>query len=313
MILRKIWRTLAGFIVPFVVRSARQVHSAAKKGGPSVDKVVLVTGASAGIGLAIATNLAAAGWTVVGASRRGTASEGWTGLVMDVDDDGSVTAGVRSVIDRFGHIDALVTCAGWGLAGAVENTPIADAKAQLETLFWGTVRVVQAVLPTMRANKSGRIVLFSSIGGVIGLPFQAFYSASKFAIEGWGEALAYEVGPFGIKVTLVQPGNFRTDFTENRRTVKAPTTAEETSVGPGQDGGDPYSGAASKAVGIMERDEQNGASPETVAKAVRKVLESSRPPRRVSVGKASERAGLIAKKALPFGVFQAVARGSLGV
>ncbi len=192
-----------------------------------MDKVVLVTGASAGIGRATATNLAAAGWAVVGASRRGTASEGWTGLVMDVDDDGSVAAGVRSVIDRFGHIDALVTCAGWGLAGAVENTPIADAKAQLETLFWGTVRVVQTVLPAMRANKSGRIVLFSSIGGVIGLPFQAFYSASKFAIEGWGEALAYEVGPFGIKVTLVQPGNFRTDFTENRRTVKPPTTAEE--------------------------------------------------------------------------------------
>ena len=216
-----------------------------------MDKVVLVTGASAGIGRATATNLAAAGWAVVGASRRGTAGEGWTGLVMDVDDDGSVAAGVRSVIDRFGRIDALVTCAGWGLAGAVENTPIADAKAQLETLFWGTVRVVQTVLPAMRANKSGRIVLFSSIGGVIGLPFQAFYSASKFAIEGWGEALAYEVGPFGIKVTLVQPGNFRTDFTENRRTVKPRTTAKDPSGGTGQEGGDAYSGAASKAVGII--------------------------------------------------------------
>ena len=245
-----------------------------------MDKVVLVTGASAGIGRATATNLAAAGWAVVGASRRGTATDGWTGVVMDVDDDGSVAAGVRSVIDRFGHIDALVTCAGWGLAGAVENTPIADAKAQLETLFWGTVRVVQTVLPAMRANKSGRIVLFSSIGGVIGLPFQAFYSASKFAIEGWGEALAYEVAPFGIKVTLVQPGNFRTDFTENRRTLTGPTEAGAPGAATGQDGGDAYARAASKAVGIMERDEHNGASPESVAKVVRKVLESSRPPRR---------------------------------
>jgi NAD(P)-dependent dehydrogenase (short-subunit alcohol dehydrogenase family) len=280
-----------------------------RKGGPSMDKVVLVTGASAGIGQATAAKLAGAGWTVVAASRRGTAGEGWTGLVMDVDDDGSVAVGVRSVIDRFGHIDALVTCAGWGLAGAVENTPIADAKAQLETLFWGTARTVQAVLPAMRANRSGRIVLLSSIGGVIGLPFQAFYSASKFAIEGWGEALAYEVAPFGIKVTLVQPGNFRTSFTENRRTLTGPPKV----AGTGQDGGDAYAAAASKAVGIMERDEQNGASPESVAKVVRKVLESSRPPRRASVGKASERAGLIAKRALPFGVFQAVARGSLGV
>ncbi len=278
-----------------------------------MDKVVLVTGASAGIGRAIATGLAAAGWSVVGASRRGTAGEGWTGLVMDVDDDGSVAAGARSVIDRYGRIDALVTCAGWGLAGAVENTPIAEAKAQLETLFWGTVRPVQAVLPAMRANKSGRIVLFSSIGGVIGLPFQAFYSASKFAIEGWGEALAYEVEPFGIKVTLVQPGNFRTGFTENRRTVVSPTGAGAPGAGARQDGGDAYGAATSKAVGVMERDEQNGPPPESVAKAVRKVLESSRPPRRVSVGKASERAGLVAKKALPFSVFQAVARGSLGV
>jgi NAD(P)-dependent dehydrogenase (short-subunit alcohol dehydrogenase family) len=253
--------------------------------------------------------LAAAGWAVVGASRRGTAADGWTGLVMDVDDDGSVATGVRSVIDRYGHIDALVTCAGWGLAGAVENTPIVDAKAQLETLFWGTVRTVQAALPAMRANRSGRIVLLSSIGGVIGLPFQAFYSASKFAIEGWGEALAYEVAPFGIKVTLLQPGNFRTGFTENRRTLTGPTEAGAT----GQVAGDDYGAAASKAVGIMERDEQNGAPPESVAKVVRKVLESSRPPRRVSVGKASERAGLIAKRALPFSAFQAVARGSLGV
>jgi NAD(P)-dependent dehydrogenase (short-subunit alcohol dehydrogenase family) len=278
-----------------------------------MDKVVLVTGASAGIGQATATKLAEAGWAVVGASRRGTPADGWTGLVMDVDDDGSVEVGVRSVVDRYGHIDALVTCAGWGLAGAVENTPIADAKAQLETLFWGTARTVQAVLPAMRANKSGRIVLLSSIGGVIGLPFQAFYSASKFAIEGWGEALAYEVAPFGIKVTLVQPGNFRTGFTENRRTLTGPTKAGVPGAGTGQDKEDAYGAAASKAVGIMERDEQNGASPESVAKVVRKVLESSRPPRRVSVGKASERAGLIAKRALPFSVFQAVARGSLGV
>jgi len=278
-----------------------------------MDKVVLVTGASAGIGRATATNLAAAGWAVVGTSRRGTASEGWTGLVMDVDDDGSVAAGVRSVIDRHGHIDALVTCAGWGLAGAVENAPIADAKAQLETLFWGTVRAVQAVLPAMRANKSGRIVLLSSIGGVIGLPFQAFYSASKFAIEGLGEAMAYEVGPFGIRVTLVQPGNFRTEFTEKRRTLTGPTSAGPAGAATGQNVRDAYAAAVSKAVGIMERDEQNGASPESVAKAVRKVLESSRPPRRVSVGKASERAGLVAKRALPFGVFQAVARGGLGL
>ena len=149
----------------------------------------LATGASAGIGRACADELHAAGWTVTGASRRGTTSTGWTGLVMDVDDDDSVRAG--------GRIDALVASAGWGLAGAVEQCTIGEAKAQLETNFWGCVRVLQQVLPAMRAQGGGRIVLMSSIGGVIGIPFQAFYSASKFALEGLGEAVRTRWRPRG--------------------------------------------------------------------------------------------------------------------
>ena len=179
-------------------------------------RVAIVTGASAGIGKACAEQLAAAGWTVTGASRRGTAGSGWTGLVMDVDDDQAVLAGVGSVIEREGRIDALVAAAGWGIAGAAESTTIAEAKAQLETNFWGCVRAVQAVLPQMRAQRGGRIVLISSIGGVIGVPFQAYYSASKFALEGFAEAVAYEVAPFGVHITLVQPGNIATDFTASR-------------------------------------------------------------------------------------------------
>src|SRR6516165_2138971 len=259
----------------------------------------LVTGASAGIGRACAEELHAAGWAVTGASRRGTTSTGWTGLVMDVDDDDSVRAGVAGMlaaggrIDALvasagwglagagcmlaagGRIDALVASAGWGLAGAVEQCTIGEAKAQLETNFWGCVRVLQQVLPAMRAHGGGRIVLMSSIGGVIGIPFQAFYSASKFALEGLGEALAYEVAPFGVHVTLVEPGNVKTDFTASRRMAQAA-------------GGDPvYSAALTKAVGLMERGEANGVPAADVADVVRRVLESRRPPRRVSVGKAS--------------------------
>lgn len=260
----------------------------------------LVTGASAGIGKACAEGLHAAGWAVTGASRRGTASDGWTGLVMDVDDDDSVRAGVAAVLAARGRIDALVAAAGWGLAGAVEHSPLGEAKAQLETNFWGCVRVVQQVLPAMRAQGGGRIVLMSSIGGVIGIPFQAFYSASKFALEGLGEALAYEVAPFGIQVTLVQPGNVRTDFTASRRTAKA--------------AGDPaYDAALGKAVGVMENDELNGVSATEVATVVRRVLESPRPPRRVSAGKTGERMGLLAKRLLPHRAFEAAARSSLGV
>lgn len=264
-------------------------------------KVVLVSGASSGIGRSCADRLWRTGWTVVGASRRGTSSGGWSPLVMDVDDDDSVTAGVAAVVGEHGRLDAVLACAGWGLSGAVEHTSIADAKAQMETNFWGAVRLVQAALPVMRGRGGGRIVLVSSIGGVLGIPFQAFYSASKFAMEGYGEALAYEVAPFGVDVTLLQPGNVATDFTAARRAV------------PPAAGDDPYAAAAAKAIGVMERDERNGVAPDSVAAVVERVLGARRPPRRVSVGRLDERVGLVGKRLLPHRLFERAAKGSLGV
>jgi NAD(P)-dependent dehydrogenase (short-subunit alcohol dehydrogenase family) len=266
------------------------------------ERSVLITGTSAGIGRACAEVLHAAGWAVTGASRRGTVPAGCTGLVMDVDDDESVRTGVAGMLAGRGRIDALVAAAGWGLAGAVEQCTVAEAKAQLETNFWGCVRVVQQVLPGMRDSGGGRIVLLSSIGGLIGIPFQAFYTASKFALEGFGEALAYEVAPFGIQVTLVEPGNISTDFTASRRPA----------AGAG-DGDSLYGPAFTKALGVMERDEINGAPATAVATVVRRVLETPRPPRRVSAGKPGERMGLVAKRLLPFRLFQAGAKGALGV
>jgi NAD(P)-dependent dehydrogenase (short-subunit alcohol dehydrogenase family) len=267
----------------------------------STNKVVLITGASAGIGQVVADRLQQLGWTVVGASRRGTASGDWKALVMDVDDDESVAAGVRGVVAEHGRLDAVVACAGWGLAGAVEQTPLAAAKHQLETNFWGTVRVVQAALPIMRAQGGGRLVLVSSIGGIIGLPFQAFYSASKFAMEGYGESLAYEVAPFGIRVTLVEPGNVRTEFTQSRRSVEPPA------------GEDPYAAMVAKSVGLMERDEANGVPADDVATVIVRILQGRNPRRRVSVGKLGERVGIMAKRLLPWRVFEGAAKGSLGV
>jgi NAD(P)-dependent dehydrogenase (short-subunit alcohol dehydrogenase family) len=263
--------------------------------------VVLITGASAGIGRACAQRLHSGGWTVVGASRRGSSPGGGAPLVMDVDDDGSVSDGMAQIVAEHGRLDAVVACAGWGLAGPVELTTVADAKAQLETNFFGAVRVVARALPVMRSQRRGRVVLMSSIGGVVALPFQAYYSASKFAMEGYGEALAYEVAPFGIDVTLVQPGNVRTDFTANRRDVPAPT------------GDNVYAAATAKAVGLMEKDEANGVDPDKVAVVVQRVLAARRPPRRVSVGKMDERIGIMAKRLLPFRVFERAAKGSLGV
>ena len=263
--------------------------------------VVLITGASAGIGRACADRFAASGWTVVGASRRGTGGTGWTGVVVDVDDTEAVTGGVAEVVRQHGRLDAVVASAGYALAGAVEHTGIDEARAEFETNFWGCVRLVQAALPHLRAQRGGRIVLMSSIGGAIGLPFQAFYSASKFALEGYAESLAYEVRPFGIAVTLVEPGNAATDFTANRR-MAAKAAAD-----------DVYGDALKLAIDVMERDEANGCTADQVAAVVQRVVQARRPPRRASVGKAGERVGLVAKRLLPFSVFEKAAKSSLGV
>jgi NAD(P)-dependent dehydrogenase (short-subunit alcohol dehydrogenase family) len=265
-----------------------------------VAKVVLITGASAGIGRATADRLHAAGWTVVGASRRGTSSGGWQAMTMDVDDDDDTRRGVAAILSEHGRLDAVVASAGWGLAGPVELTPIDRAKAQVETNFWGVVRVVQCALPAMRAQQSGRLVLVSSIGGLIALPFQAFYSASKYALEGYAEGLAYEVEPFGIHVTLVEPGNIRTDFTASRDTIA-------------EDPDGVYVAAAGKAITLMEKDEANGAPPKSAAAVIERVLEAKRPRRRVSVGKVGERIGIPAKRLLPHRIFEKAAGSSLGV
>ena len=152
----------------------------------------------------------------------------------------------------------------------------------------------------MRRAHRGRVVLISSLGGIIGIPFQSFYSASKFAMEGYGEALAYEVSPFGIQVTLVEPGNVRTDFTRNRRVTEVT-------------GEDPYAPAATRAVDTMAEDEANGVDPDAVAVAVERVLLSRHPPRRQSVGRFDERIGIAGKRLLPYRLFEKAAKGSLGV
>ncbi|MEI7778613.1 MAG: SDR family oxidoreductase [Actinomycetes bacterium] len=262
-------------------------------------RTVLVTGASAGIGHATAELLAGQGWTVVGASRRGTGGSGWTGTTIDVDSDDSVEAGIAALLVDHPHVDAVVVAAGWGLAGPVETTSIEEAKAQVETNFWGAVRTVNALLPHFRAQRAGRIVLVSSIGGLIAIPFQAYYSASKFAMEGWAEALAYEVAPFNIDVTLIEPGNFKTDFTASRRNAAAPAGE--------------YADALTYAIEIMERDEQNGADPAAVAQLIATQLDAKRPRRRVSVGKSGERIGLVAKRVLPHKLFEMAAKDALGV
>lgn len=229
-------------------------------------------------------------------SRAGPA---WASLVMDVDDEDAVRAGVSEVLRRHGRIDALVAAAGWGVAGAAEFTPSGDARALFETNFWGCVRLVQAVLPQMRRQRSGRILLVSSMAGLVGLPFGAYYSASKFALEGFGESLAYEVAPFGITVTLLRPANTATDFS-----LRICTEADTAGV---------YATAAAKVIEVRQRDVANGVPPDRVAAAVQRLLESRRPPRRRSAGRPGERIATVTKGIMPFRLFEALSKKRLGV
>lgn len=259
-------------------------------------KVVLVTGASTGIGKSCAEHLLSRGYRVFGTSRKPSAAAA-TGpavemIPMDVDDDQSVTAGVRTVLDRAGRLDAVLNNAGWGLMGAVEDTALEEAKAQLETNFFGVLRVCREVLPVMRKQGAGHIVNISSLGGIVGLPYSSMYSASKFALEGMSEALRLEVWRYGIRVVLIEPGDFHSNFTAARRMTKAsgPDSA--------------YREAVQKALAAQEKEERNGPEPDSIARLVERILRNNNPRVRYSVGMLSQRIVVPCKRYLPQRLFE---------
>jgi NAD(P)-dependent dehydrogenase (short-subunit alcohol dehydrogenase family) len=181
-------------------------------------RVALVTGASSGIGEATARELAAAGFTVYGTSRKATAGEQRNGIVflpLDVTDDDSVAGAVREVLDRSGRIDVLVNNAGLGIAGAAEESSIEQARALFDTNLFGSIRMTRAVLPRMREQGSGRVINVSSVLGLVPAPFGALYAATKHAIEGYSESLDHEVREHGVRVLLVEPAYTRTSFDAN--------------------------------------------------------------------------------------------------
>ncbi len=269
----------------------------------SEGKSVLVVGASSGIGRACAVRLARRGYRVFGTTRRPPGeveatlrqelsdSDRLEMIRMDVDDDGSVDVGVRQVVERMGRIDGVVNCAGFGIGGSIEDTSDEEAKAIFETNFFGTLRVCRAVLPFMRKQGSGTIVNVSSIGGRIALPFQGLYSATKFAIEGLTESLRMELHRFGVRVVLVEPGDFATGFTDNRRPARAALDNEA------------YVDAYRKAIAVVERDERGGASPEAIAKLVARILAARSPRLRYKAGAVFQRVAVLLRIVLPARLF----------
>lgn len=260
------------------------------------DPVVVVTGASSGLGNACATYLAKRGYKVYGTSRNPgsytkKADEFFELIRMDVTDDESVKAAVAEVLSREGRIDILVCNAGMGVSGAVEDSSMDEIRLQMETNFFGVVRCVKAVLPSMRAAGKGTIAVFSSLAGLIGMPFQAFYSASKFALEGFVEALRYEIRPFGLSAFLLEPGDFRTGFTDARR--KAAMAS-----------GSAYERWYEAAMGVQVRDERAGHDPLEAAKRLETLLTRRRHRIRYSVGPAFERLSAMLKRLLPGSAFE---------
>jgi NAD(P)-dependent dehydrogenase (short-subunit alcohol dehydrogenase family) len=278
--------------------SAGSVSSATAK------KVVLVTGASSGIGQACAEHLAKIGWRVFGTGRAAAPTQPTSAVemvTMDVTDEDSVRQCVEGVLAKAGRLDAVVNNAGISIMGAVEDTSIDEAKAQLETNFFGVLRVCRATLPALRKNRGGHIVNISSLAGIIGLPFSGLYSASKFALEGVSESLRMECRAFGIHVVLVEPGDFRTNITARRQIVAA---AEANSA---------YADAFARAKEKQAHDETSAPGPEAVARLVGRILADPNPRTRYSVGMLSQRMVVPLKRILPQRVFEWAARQAFGM
>ncbi|MBB2839372.1 oxidoreductase [Rhizobium sophoriradicis] len=185
-----------------------------------MSKVWLITGSSRGLGRALAEAVLAAGDNLVATARNpaqlADLSERYGGqvltLALDVTNEAAAAATVEAAVKRFGRIDVLVNNAGYGNVGSIEDTSLADFRAQIETNLFGTIIMSKAVIALMRGQGAGHIIQFSSVGGRIGPAGRGAYSAAKFGVEGFSEVLAKEVSPFGVRVTMVEPGGFRTDF-----------------------------------------------------------------------------------------------------
>lgn len=241
-------------------------------------EIVLITGASAGIGRATAQLLLKEGYTVYAGARRLEKLKeleplGAKVLPLDVTDEVSLKNAVETVVRAEGRIDVLINNAGYGVNGAVEDVPMAEARRQFEVNVFGLARLTQLVLPVMRAQSCGKIINISSIAGKITMPLGGWYHASKHAVEAYSDALRLEVGRFGIKVIIIEPGPIKTEWD----TVALASLSNYSGSGP-------YAQLAGKLITKFRAGYRKGApGPEVVAAVILKALRSNRPAARYPV------------------------------
>jgi short-subunit dehydrogenase len=249
-------------------------------------KVILITGISSGFGREMAKLLAEEGHSVYGTVRNeGKTTDGANILKMDLTDYESINKVVKTIVENEGRLDVLINNAGMHTGGPIETTPSENIRVQMDTNFIGMVHLTNSILPVMRKQDGGMIINISSIGGLMGLPFQAFYSASKFAVEGFSEALRMEVRKFNIKVVVINPGDFHTSNSANRRKFLAP--------------GGPYSEQFEKSLSVIEKDESGGWDPGILAGKIAGIIKCSNPRQRYVVASLEQKLAVMLKRILP--------------
>lgn len=254
---------------------------------------IIITGASSGIGKVVAERLSNLGHQVIGTSRYNEGSyKNFELFKLDVANDQSVDEFMQKMFKKFSKIDVLINNAGYVMSGPIENITIPEAKQQLDTNYLGVVRMTQKILPHYRANNKGKIINICSMAGQIGMPFQGHYSASKFALEGFVEALRLELTPYNIQVCNINPGDFKTNISANRKTTEHIGVA--------------YTSTFKRMVEIYAKEEFNGANPQQIAKLIANLLSKKSLKTRYTVGKFSQTSAIIFKRIFGSQIFESV-------
>ena len=271
-------------------------------------KVALVTGGSSGIGEATAVKLHELGYTTYAAARRVERMEhlkesGIRPLAMDITDDESMQSGVKHILTEEGRIDVLVNAAGYGSYGAIEDVPLSEARYQLDVNVYGVARLIQLVLPHMRAQRSGTIVNITSMGGKIYTPLGGWYHATKFALEALSDCLRLEVKPFGINVVVIEPGGVRTEWPG----IAAGKLRKASSGGPYAKQADAVAASLSS-----EATARRSSPPTLIADTIARAVTARRPRTRYAVGYGA-RPIIFLHAVLPDRAFDAFIRRATGV